>query len=246
MGLGWSKHVPANTSPMGLWDLRARARARVNGGETTPAQKPLYNSNKPCDKRTMSAETQDIASKKLRDLLAAPCVLCANPHYYDYIHFIKLKEGGEVDMVAGGGQALHRQLLGRYELSFPGEDEAVIRFFDITDVNPYDNAVVRERYDEMTYRIHMETGPFAFPYDIPANIPEEQWPWKIYAFRLVFDDDPLSVGALPWPPELAEHPETRALYERHIEASNAARRYYLPAYEEEVVYPEAVKRGLAQ
>lgn len=183
--------------------------------------------------------------KSLQNILVPPLVLAANPHYYDYIHFIDLKADQQVEMVSGGGQALHRRLLGRYELSFQGEEEATLRFFDLSDVNPYKNSITIGQPAEASYQIHIEKGVFALCSDIPANIPDDKWPWLVFSFRLVFDDDPLSMGQPPLPPELAEHPETREIYESYMASLEGRKRYYMGAHGEKVTYSDIVARGLS-
>ncbi len=178
-------------------------------------------------------------------LFREPVFLHANPQYYDYIHHIDLEEGNQVKMVAGGCQAIRRVVHGRYEVSFPGPDEVLVRFFDLADVNPYQNNAVIAVLGEVSYKATLEFGPFAMATDIPANIPDERWPWVVSPFRVVFEEDPLAMGHKKLPPELLAHPEMQEFLKPILEGQEADRRYYVRGYVEEITYTEAVKRGLA-
>lgn len=166
----------------------------------------------------------------LREILKAPLHISANPHFYDYIHWVKLSDDGAVEMIAGSGQALHRRIVGKWRLLDPTPSEATLHFFDLLDTDPYERRPDTAKVDDMAVRVAIEAGPFALRCGVVWNVTEEDWPFLLYDYRLVLSEDPLSAGEKPLPPELLEHPdlpaETRELFESMKRSAEERRRYY--------------------
>ena len=47
-----------------------------------------------------------------------PRILSANPHYYDYIHYMSFEEDGTIELSDGGGQFMNFEATGKYKFTF--------------------------------------------------------------------------------------------------------------------------------
>ncbi|MCX4241872.1 hypothetical protein [Paraliomyxa miuraensis] len=167
----------------------------------------------------------------LRQTLRTPGRLSANPHRYDYLHFIEIHDDGTVEMLAGGGQALRRRIIGRLDVLEATDDRARVRFSELLDTDPYERSPERKPLDDLELDVIVELGPFALPCEVVWNVKEHERPWLLFEHRLAFAQDPLAGGQpqLPdWPPEVLEqNPEVRELYDHMFRSAEASRRYYL-------------------
>jgi len=183
----------------------------------------------------------------IADYLCKGSMLVANPHFYDYIHHLELKEDGRVEMVDGRCQALRRRLDGRYEIDLLGTQEANVRFFDLRDVDPYERSPETKEIEPFTVRVLLETGPFAYECEVVWNVKPDEDPYVLFQARLAFDADPLAVGFPKWPefpPEALEIPEFRNFVESHKRTAEASRRYYATRDREEMSIADLRKLDL--
>lgn len=183
----------------------------------------------------------------LRILFQTPQRMSANPHYYDYIHFIEVNPDQTVRMVDGGGQALHRRLDGRVGVISATETECQLRFFELREVDPYQRRSETKSLDEFLVQVTVEPGPFLLKSELVWNVAEEDHPWLLFEWRLLFSSDPLRAGLpslLDLPPEVLAHPELCKLVETEQRSREATRRYYLATSGVEIPQKEALRRGL--
>lgn len=117
----------------------------------------------------------------------------ANPHLYDYLHRLNFSPSGLVEMVDGAGQVLNSLVRGRFSLQAAGQNTALVQFFDLVEVNPYDKQDQRGVLDAIRVKLTREEGIFAFKQQVVWNIRDEQeWPCLLYRRRYVFESDPLT------------------------------------------------------
>lgn len=180
----------------------------------------------------------------LRELLTSPGVLSANPERYDYIHSLRIEEGGIVRMVDGGGQALRRELIGRLRLLRATADEAEVLLCELRDVDPYGRSQEVRPVEDLLLTARVEAGPFVLRCEVVWRVTEEDAPWLLYDHRVAFSEDPLAAGTpkMVWPPEFLAHPEGRAFVDDLTKAQDRARRYYADGVE--LPYRELLRRGL--
>lgn len=180
-------------------------------------------------------------------LLQPGTILIANPERYDYVHNIKLETDGRVEMVDGGGQALRRQIEGRYEITIGNAAEAQIRFYDLLDVDPYKRSQETKVVKPFTTKVVLEKGPFAFECEVVWHVKPDEEPYVVFPGRIAFDDDPLAAGSEPWPefpPDALEYPEIRNIVETHKRAVAVNRRYYAAHGRVDLTSREMRKLGL--
>lgn len=191
----------------------------------------------------MLGETMD-----LREALRRPGRLCANPQWYDYVHFIDLRDDGAVTMIAGGGQALRRRIEGTLELLEVDERRARVRFSGLRDADPYARSLETRTIADLELDVVVEPGPFALCREVMWRVEEDERPWLLFEDRLAFAADPLAGGEpqVPdWPPELLDaHPEARALWQSMHAAHESARRYYVVSAGEELPQRAVLALGL--
>jgi hypothetical protein len=183
----------------------------------------------------------------LREALRGPVRLSANPHYYDYVHLLELGEGGAVELVDGGGQALRRRVVGRLEVIGATRTRAEAWFRELFDVDPWKRSDERTPLEDFVTGMRVETGPFALRCEVVWNVEEDESPWLLFQHRLAFDSDPLGAGRpsfLDWPQEVLEHPDMREMVESMRKSSEAGRRYYLVGTGVELPRREIVRMGL--
>jgi hypothetical protein len=142
----------------------------------------------------------------------------ANPHLYDYLHRLSFSPTGIVEMVDGAGQVLNSLVRGRFSLQAAGQNVTLVQFFDLVELNPYDEQEQHSVLDTISVKLTREEGIFAFKRQVVWNIRDEQeWPCLLYRLRYVFENDPLTqvlssrVGNLYYSLE-AEEPDTRFYY----------------------------------
>lgn len=184
---------------------------------------------------------------KITTLLQPGAMLVANPHRYDYVHNLELKQDGTVEMVAGACQVLRRRIMGRYEILPHGSTAADVRFYDLRDVDPYGRSPESREVDEFTARVLLEVGVWAYECEVVWHVKPNEEPYVLYRARLAFDADPLSAGLPSWPefpPEALEVPEIRNLVESHKRSAEASRRYYLARDHVEMPFFELQKLDL--
>ena len=78
----------------------------------------------------------------------------ANPHYYDYIHDIKL-DNGVIELSDGGGQCMNFEAEGTYTVEMEDENNGILKF----KVQGYDEVEVKFKREIGTYRLK-EYAPF--------------------------------------------------------------------------------------
>lgn len=163
-------------------------------------------------------------------LLRPGVFFVANPHRYDYVHNLELKDDGTVEMVDGGCQALRRRINGRYEILPCSATEADVRFYDLLDVDPYERSPETRPVADFTAHVILEEGVWAYECEVVWNVKPNEEPYVLYRARLAFDSDPLAAGSQRWPefpPEALAIPELRELDESHKRSFEASRRYYV-------------------
>jgi hypothetical protein len=200
-----------------------------------------------CDGAALLGVRASWAAMDLREALRAPARLSANPHYYDYVHFLSLGEQGAVALVDGGGQALRRRVVGRLEVIGATRTRAEAWFRDLFDVDPWERSEERTPLEDLVTGVRVETGPFALRCEVVWRVEEDEAPWLLFQHRLAFDTDPLAAGRpsfLDWPPEVLEHPDMREMVESMRKSSEAGRRYYLVGSGVELPQREIVRMGL--
>jgi len=183
----------------------------------------------------------------LREALRGPVRLSANPHYYDYVHFLSLDEQGLVELVDGGGQALRRRIVGRLEVIGATRTRAEAWFRELLDVDPWSRSDEQTPLEDLVTGVRVETGPFALRCEVVWNVAEDEAPWLLFQHRLAFDSDPLAAGQpsfLDWPQEVLEHPDMQEMLERMRKSSEAGRRYYLVGSGVELPQRELMGMGL--
>ena len=180
----------------------------------------------------------------LRALLQSPCLLSSNPHFYDYIHFVDLREGGVVEMVAGGGQVLRRRIVGRFQVLSATASAAAISFFDLLDTDPYERSPETRKVEDRTIHVEVEAGPFVMPCEVVWNVTEEEAPWLLFQDRLAFSEDPLALGQPGLPREVLEHPEMKEFFARVIRSQESERRYWQSSAGTELTKREIDRLGL--
>lgn len=125
------------------------------------------------------------------ELLKLPTVLVANPHWYDYLHHIKVETDGSLEMVDGGGQVINAAVRGHIKV-FPLTDtQAETSFTDLIEFNPYTQEKIGDLPDFKT-TLTKEDGIYAFYWEIfgrPKNPDDRRC--LLYKTRYVFEVDPL-------------------------------------------------------
>jgi hypothetical protein len=117
----------------------------------------------------------------------------ANPHLYDYLHRLSFSPSGTVEMVDGAGQVLNSLVRGRFSLQAAGQNAVLVQFFDLVELNPYDEQEKRRGLDAISVKLTRQEGIFAFKQQVIWSIRNEQeWPCLLYRRRYVFEDDPLT------------------------------------------------------
>ncbi|HEY1012623.1 MAG TPA: hypothetical protein VGE07_07960 [Herpetosiphonaceae bacterium] len=169
-------------------------------------------------------------------------LLSANPHLYDYMHYMDFDDDGSVKMIDGAGQRINAVAEGRYRHRQPSDDLIEIEFFELRELNPRDRAEIRRTFEPFVATARIERGPFAIREQVVWNVSDENaLRCRLYDRRYVFDTDPLA---------FAEEPQRRSLYyEVHTEAERAAliaaaRIYYPRSGRQDLTLGELRARGI--
>jgi hypothetical protein len=170
--------------------------------------------------------------------LATPNVLVANPHFYDYIHLLKIEPNNRIEMIDGAGQALNAIASGRLRVTTVDEESAEFEFSDLTELDPYGKREVIRRLDPFHIRVKKEIGVFAFCQEVVWRIPNRRkWPCLVYSTRYVFAEDPLAFGREMQVNNLYYKIEQRELIE-------SAKTYYPTESRMEAPLDELLERGI--
>lgn len=116
--------------------------------------------------------------------------LVANPHYYDYLHDIRLSADGTCEFNDGGGQVLNYELKGTYHRQ-DKKDDANKRFiFTLGGDDKNDK-------NDVTFHAPfiVEDGLFILKQEVVWNQDEKTWPCMIFTQRYVFKEDPHTLFA---------------------------------------------------
>ncbi len=123
--------------------------------------------------------------------LKLPTVLSANPHWYDYLHFLDINANGSLKMVDGGGQVVNATVKGRLTISPLTDTQAEISLTKLAEYHPYKKGKIRDLPD-FTTKLTQEDGIFAFyeqMFGRPKNPDDRRC--LLYRTRYVFEVDPL-------------------------------------------------------
>ena len=121
--------------------------------------------------------------------------MSANPHFYDYMHFLDFQEDGSVEFVDGAGQAINTVAHGKYQVLSSDQDSVDVLFRQVVEVNPYQEEEKLNDIDDFTIRVTKENGTFPFIQEVVWKIEDEQeHPCLVYPVRYVFETDPLAFG----------------------------------------------------
>src|SRR5262249_41082206 len=128
----------------------------------------------------------------------------ANPHYYDYLHYVDFKTfltgektSGQLEMADGAGQRMNALIKGTFTLQ-PGDDEQSIKVlidelveWDWMEQVPIEDG---EKFPSIIVTIRKEEGVFPFREQIVWNLEnEDRHPCLLYRTRYLFDVDPLEM-----------------------------------------------------
>jgi hypothetical protein len=121
--------------------------------------------------------------------------MSAYPHYYDYLHALRFRGNGTVEFLDGAGQLINTNAIGKYRVREIDSLLAEVEFFDIVEVDPYQNE--RKLRDIPAFKVNVkrEEGQFPFRQEVVWKIKDEiEWPCLLYTVRYVFNIDPLGFG----------------------------------------------------
>lgn len=129
-------------------------------------------------------------------LLPLPSVLVANPHWYDYLHFLDVKPDGQLKMVDGGGQVINAKVRGQFSMIPLSDTQAEITFTQLANYNPYQKNNPPEPLPDFKTTITKEQGVFLFRQEVIWRIADpDDHPYLMYRTRYVFEVDPLACVA---------------------------------------------------
>lgn len=117
--------------------------------------------------------------------------LAANPHFYDYLHDIRLAEDGTCEFNDGGGQRINYVLKGTYKK----DDEKKLFIFNMSLANhAYKDSDADNKKESKIVQFQvpfvLENGLFVLKQEVVWNEKEETWPYSIFTQRYVFKTDP--------------------------------------------------------
>ena len=101
-----------------------------------------------------------------------PRCLAANPHYYDYMHYMFFDED-KIEMGDGGGQSMNFEAIGRYSVKFENDSNGILSI-DMDD------------YEPMDVKFEIEKGPFRLEGSFNTVCVAEE--------RYIFERDPMDIG----------------------------------------------------
>jgi hypothetical protein len=119
-----------------------------------------------------------------------PSVLVADPHVYDYMHFLSFERGNKVEMVDGGGQVINAEAKGHFKILPVSAVQADVEFYDLAEHHTYGRGK-KANIEGFTVRVTQENGVFAFREIGPWGFEADKWPCLLYRARYVFERDPL-------------------------------------------------------
>lgn len=119
--------------------------------------------------------------------LQIPAYLSANPHYYDYLHSLEFKAGGDIEICQGAGQLITTLVQGHYKIQDTSNKNVhSFTLYDMAEYDPYSDEKIA---DLNSYTIHLiqETGLFAFKQEVVWKIanPDEH-PCLLYNVRYLY------------------------------------------------------------
>ena len=116
----------------------------------------------------------------------------ANPHYYDYFHYLHFAKGGSVKFADGAGQMVNSVAEGKYNILQINSAEAKVEFFDVSELNIYQKNEKTRDINFFSVSLKKEEGIFAFAQEVVWRIEnEDDYPCLLYRTRYVFETDPL-------------------------------------------------------
>ncbi|MBZ0317321.1 MAG: hypothetical protein K8L91_12935 [Anaerolineae bacterium] len=125
-------------------------------------------------------------------LLKLPTVLVANPHWYDYLHHIKVETDGSLEMVDGGGQVINAVVKGRLTISPLTDTQAEFSVTKLAEYHPYKKGEKIRNLPDFSTKLTREDGIFAFKLEMfGRNISPDEQICFLYRTRYVFEVDPL-------------------------------------------------------
>ena len=152
-------------------------------------------------------------------------LIAANPHLYDYAHFLAFKENNEVEFVDGAGQLINIVVKGSYKIISIDNSKVGVEFYNLREVNPYNEGEIVGEIKPFKELVHLETGFFPFHDEYFGKIEnEENTPCLLYRQRYVFEYDPLT---------FAEKNQRKNLYNVIEDVDNKSLIYYYALPEQE-------------
>ena len=115
------------------------------------------------------------------------CTFIANPHYYDYIKEMVLKDG-KIEMVYGECQSVRFDAIGKYEFKFINEESGILI---IKNLKEKDSDI--EIYDNFNISFKKEKGCFILKKEIMWNVDDLDTPYLIAYERFLFEKDPFNL-----------------------------------------------------
>jgi hypothetical protein len=144
----------------------------------------------------------------------------ANPYLYDYLHSLRFSPAGVIEMLDGAGQVLNTLVKGRFSVQAGDQNTASVYFYDLREVDPYNEQEQLRELNTSSIKITREEGTFSFKQQVVWKIHDEnEWPCLLYRVRYIFEVDPLEqtltgrAGNLYYHIE-AKEPDTRFYYRR--------------------------------
>lgn len=139
-------------------------------------------------------QTLSVLTVKMSAYFDVSTRLSANPHLYDYLHFLHFEPDGSVRMVDGGGQVINTSSCGRYQIS-QNDGSFDIHFSNLIQTNPFEKDKIIAQIDDFSVSCQKQNGLFAFRQDVVWQIKDEtKWPCLLYRSRYAFSVDPLEFG----------------------------------------------------
>jgi hypothetical protein len=121
--------------------------------------------------------------------------MLANPQYYDYLHFLDFHDNGSVELVDGAGQVINTVARGRYQTHDLAHSIAEVTFFELIEVDPYQEYRKVSTLPNFTVQVTKEEGVFPFVREVVWNIEDTATlPALLYRTRYVYVFDPLAFG----------------------------------------------------
>ena len=124
-------------------------------------------------------------------MLQIPTSLVANPQYYDYLHFLRLKDDGEILMMGGGGQVINIHIEGHYQIH-QQKNSIQLNLTELAQYNPYSKEKLHD-IDNLILKFQPEEGTFAIRQEVIWKIKNpDDYPYLLYKVRYRCDIDPIN------------------------------------------------------